>query len=144
MISDNNGAGADNRRPTAYSEEIGTQICEQLFEGKSLYAICSDPGMPTKATVLSWLTRHHDFRNEYAFAQGLAEDCFMDECVEIADDWRGDKVEKVRRDGTVVTVPDRKNLARCRLRLDVRHWVADQRDRDHPVKFSPDHERHLK
>ena len=53
----------------------------------------------------------------------------MDECVEIADDWRGDKVEKVRRDGTVVTVPDRKNLARCRLRLDVRHWVADQRDR---------------
>jgi hypothetical protein len=33
-------------------------ICERLIEGESLRAICTDPVMPDKATVLSWISQN--------------------------------------------------------------------------------------
>jgi hypothetical protein len=58
-------------------------------------------------------------------AQTMVLECLMDEALEIADDTAGDWVEMVRRGGRVVTIRDPEHLARCRLRLDVRNWVAD-------------------
>ena len=46
--------------------------------------------------------------------------------IEIVDDSKGDYVEKVGANGKVVTVFDRYNLARCRLRCAVRRWVVEQ------------------
>ena len=57
--------------------------------------------------------------------QALAED-LAHEVIEIVDDARGDYVEKVRANGRVVTVFDPDNLARCRLRCDVRWWVVER------------------
>ena len=112
-------------RPVEYTGEIGMAICERLVEGESLRAICAGPGMPDKATVLGWLARHQEFRKRYELAQTMVLECLMDEAIEIADDSAGDWVEIVRRGGRVVTVRDPEHLARCRLRLDVRNWVAD-------------------
>src|SRR5215813_1493129 len=52
--------------------------------------------------------------------------CITDEVIELVHDASGDWVEKVRANGRVVWGPDRKNLPRCLLRCEVRHWVAEQ------------------
>jgi hypothetical protein len=113
-------------RPTEYTTEIATSICERLADGESLRAICADPAMPEKATVRGWLARYPEFRDEYASAlEAQAEDLAW-EVLEIVDDAKGDYVERVRANGKVVTVFDPANLARCRLRCDVRWWVVER------------------
>ena len=113
-------------RPADYTDDIGLTICGRLVAGESLRAICADPAMPDKATVLDWFARYPEFRGQYESAlEALAED-LAHEVIEIIDDARGDYVEKVRANGRVVTVFDPDNLARCRLRCDVRWWVVER------------------
>ena len=106
-------------RPSDYSFQVAISICARLAEGKSLRAICSEAGMPGRATVFRWIARHKEFRDEYTLACELrAEDLAdeMIEMIEIADDpcvW----VEKIGADGRAVRVLDDENLARVRLRM---------------------------
>src|SRR2546423_13468082 len=76
-------------RPVDYTAEIGMTICERLVEGESLRAICSDAGMPDKATGLCWLERHKEFRDLYAAAREMLAVLLMEEIIEIPDDSRG-------------------------------------------------------
>jgi hypothetical protein len=114
--------GADGR-PTQYTTGIGNAICERLFAGESLRAICADEGMPAKPTVSEWLARYPEFRKEYQWTLADKAEVLAGETRKIADDAEHDYVEMARANGKVVTVFDRYNLARCRLRCDVR-WCA--------------------
>jgi hypothetical protein len=113
-------------RPVDYTTEIGMTICERLVDGESLPAICADPGMPNQATISSWLAHHKEFHDEYAFAREWQADRLLDEIIGIVRDTKGDRGEMVRADGKVVTVWDPKDLARRRLRVDIRFWVAER------------------
>ncbi len=42
-------------RPSDYSAQVGTLICDRLEEGESLRAICSDARMPSRATIFRWI-----------------------------------------------------------------------------------------
>ncbi len=42
-------------RPSRYTPELAAKICRRLAKGETLRAICRDPAMPDKATVLRWL-----------------------------------------------------------------------------------------
>ncbi len=42
-------------RPSRYTPELAANFCRRLAEGETLRAICRDPAMPDKATVLRWL-----------------------------------------------------------------------------------------
>jgi hypothetical protein len=107
------------RRPYAvYSAEVAKTICHRLVEGESLRAICSDAGMPGRATVFRWIARHKEFRVWYILAREFqAEDLVDDEMIEIADDTSGDWVEKIGADGKAVMVVDHENIARARRRI---------------------------
>ncbi|HEY3697498.1 hypothetical protein [Phenylobacterium sp.] len=50
-----------------YTEETGAEICLRLAAGWSLNAVCRDPDMPSKPTVLKWAERRP------AFAAAMAE-----------------------------------------------------------------------
>jgi hypothetical protein len=113
-------------RPTEYTEEIGDTICDRIVDGESLRTICADAGMPDEATVLGWVSSHREFRDQYEIARDLAVEALLDETIEIVDDFSGYLVERVQANGKVVVVWDRKQLPRCRLRIDVRKWVVDQ------------------
>jgi hypothetical protein len=126
MVADNNGADAAAHRPTEYTREIALAICERVVGGEGQRPICADPGMPDQATVRRWLACYLEFREHYASAREFQINDLFEEILEIARDDRGDRVEKVRADGRVVMVGDRKQLARCRLRIEVREWVADR------------------
>ena len=90
-------------RPSDYSFQVAISICARLAEGKSLRAICSEAGMPGRATVFRWIARHKEFRDEYTLACELRAEDLADEMIEIADDpcvW----VEKIGADGRAVRV----------------------------------------
>jgi hypothetical protein len=89
-------------RPSDYSFQVAISICARLADGESLRAICSDAGMPSRATVFRWIARHKELRDEYTLACELRAEDLTDEMIEIADDpcvW----VEKIGADGRTVT-----------------------------------------
>jgi hypothetical protein len=53
---------------TIIAFQVAISICARLAEGKSLRAICSDAGMPGRATVFRWIARHKEFRDEHTLA----------------------------------------------------------------------------
>jgi hypothetical protein len=113
-------------RPTEYTKEIGMTICDRLVDDESLRSICAEPEMPAVATVSSWISNNGEFRDMYAFAREFQAHCILDETIELIDEVGREWVEKVRANGRVVRGPDRKKLPRCRLRIEVRHWVAGE------------------
>ena len=117
---------AGKGRPTEYTDEIGETICDRIVDGESLRTICADAGMPDEATVLGWISSHREFRDQYEIAREFPVQALLDETIEIIDDPSGYLVERVQANGKVVVVWDRKQLPRCRLRMDVRMWVVDQ------------------
>ena len=58
-------------RPSDYSFQVAISICARLAEGKSLRAICSEAGMPGRATVFHWIVCHKEFREEYILVREL-------------------------------------------------------------------------
>jgi hypothetical protein len=91
-----------------------------------LSEICAEPAMPTRETVQRWIREDQNFHKDVVLAlKALIEDLSRD-TIPIADDSVGDFVEKVRRDGTVVTVFDRDNVTRSKLRCEIRRWAVDR------------------
>jgi hypothetical protein len=112
-------------RSVDYTREIGSTICDRLFNGETLSEICRDAAMPDKPTVMSWLAQHPKFLEEYVFTCQLLVEDLAAEAVSIADNADSGCRKRVRG-AKVVTVSGREELARRRLRLAIRHWVADR------------------
>jgi hypothetical protein len=112
-------------RPTVYTSSLADTIFGRLVEGEGLREISRDPAMPTLETVQGWLLENEEFQKDYAWALEARSEDLSRETIAIADDSAGDYVEKVRRNGSVVIVLDRDNIARAKLRCQIRHWVAD-------------------
>lgn len=110
-------------RPTDYTSVLALQICEKIANGQSLRAICADPAMPDKSTVLRWLLRpeHDEFRRQYSAAREAQADVLVDEIIEIADDTHHDL--RVDDESNTITV-DHEHIQRSRLRVDARKWAA--------------------
>lgn len=95
-------------RPSLYSEELASRICERLSAGETLLAICKDDDMPAEATVRAWaLDDYKGFSANYARARELGYSRLADELTAIADDKTGD-------------------AARDRLRVDTRKWLLSK------------------
>lgn len=109
-------------RPTTYSLDMVSTICERLVEGQSLRAICRDDCMPGLSTVFQWLAAHQEFADMYARAREEQAEALAAEIVEIADE---EKYEPVEVDGVLVGVRfDSTAVSRNKLRVDTRKWVA--------------------
>ena len=103
-------------RPSVYTPELADEICSRLANGESLRAICAsdrDDFIPHIGTVLRWVAENETFREQYARAREVQAETLADQIVEIAD---GDKIAE----------PDAVGVARDRLRVDARKWVASK------------------
>jgi hypothetical protein len=107
-------------RPSDYTPEIALTICDRLSDGESLRSICRDEAMPLKITVLKWLAARPEFVTQYARAREDQADTYADEITEIADDGKRDYV----KDADGVAIVDHDHIARSRLRVDARKWIA--------------------
>lgn len=118
-------------RPSSFTQKVADAICEGIAEGRSLRSICQDEAMPNKATVFRWLAdeERKEFRDQYACAREAQADALFDEVLEIADE----EVTMVKRskhgaqddeEAEVEVVFDPTAVARNRLRVDARKWMA--------------------
>jgi len=55
-------------RPSTYNEEIASEFCRMVAEGKSTRWVCEQDDMPDMSTIYDWKRRHEDFANQYARA----------------------------------------------------------------------------
>ena len=111
-------------RPSIYSKALAKTICRRLAEGESLRSICKDAAMPAISTVLAWLFdgEHDEFSEQYARARRAQAELRADEVIDLADDNAADWTidEKGKK------VVDHDHIARSRLRVDTRKWVASK------------------
>lgn len=116
-------------RPTKFTPQLADEICNRIADGESLRSICKDEHIPSKSTVLMWLTdpEHQAFRTKYAQAREIQADGFVDEMVEIADDGSNDWMEKHDTEGE--SIGWRENgeaMRRSQLRIATRQWIAEK------------------
>ncbi|MFI8608518.1 hypothetical protein ACIGFL_09355 [Pseudomonas sp. NPDC077649] len=111
-------------RPSSYTEAIGIALCAAIAEGMSLRSACALPGMPDVSTVIRWLADEEraEFCAQYARAREDRADLLAEEILQIADDGRNDT--QVDEDGNVFI--DHDVIARSRLRVDARKWLASK------------------
>jgi len=55
------------------------------MEGKSLYSVLAQPGMPSCAAVCRWLVADAAFREQYARAREFQEMMLVDDMIEVRD-----------------------------------------------------------
>lgn len=82
--------------------------------------ICKRDDMPATSTVCKWLSENISFSEQYARAREIQADALFDEILDIADDGLNDKY--VDENGIERT--DQDVIARSRLRVDARKWMA--------------------
>jgi hypothetical protein len=107
-------------RRSEFTQEIADTICERIAEGESLVRICKDDGMPSKTTVFNWLSSNKAFLDNYTRAREAQADTLFDQILEISDDGSNDTYKD--EDGNPRT--DHDVIARSRLRVDARKWMA--------------------
>lgn len=112
-------------RPTDYSEETVSIICERIAGGESLRTICDDDALPAMSTIFKWLSKYTEFSEQYARAREVQADALFEDILPIADDGRNDWMEKHDAEGG--NTGWRENgeaLRRSQLRIDARKWMA--------------------
>lgn len=110
--------------PSLYTPELVERICAHIADGKSLRTIEKLPGIPTVTTIMRWLEDKPEFRDRYARAREAQADKMAEEILAIADEITVSKV--VTPDGEVELRMDSTAVARNRLRVDARKWLASK------------------
>lgn len=116
-------------RPSDYTPEIETQICDLIADGKSLREICRAEEMPSRETVYAWMGKNLAFADRYARAVEDRAEKLAEEILEISDNDSGDfGFKKVRNeDGESAEVfIDKDNIQRAKLKVDSRKWIASK------------------
>ena len=115
-------------RPSEFSQEIVTAICERMAEGETLRKICSDPEMPSRNTVLRWVKNDDGFKKQYETARQACMDWYADEIVNIAWDTSSDTIQG--KDGQPLC--NHEWIARSRLKVDSLKFLMAKL---HPTRY---------
>ena len=109
-------------RPSDYSEELASKICELIADGQSLRAICAPDDMPNRSSVFLWLAKHKVFSDQYARAREEQAETLADEIIGIADESYND--HDVDDNGNVRV--NSEAIQRSKLRVEARKWVVSK------------------
>ena len=107
---------------THYTIDIGDAICEGVAEGKSLSKISKELDIKPR-NVFNWFRNYPEFLQNYTQAKEEQAELFAEEIIEIADDGRNDRYSE--EEGGHLKI-DHDVIARSRLRVDARKWVASK------------------
>jgi hypothetical protein len=105
-----------------FSQEIFDEICVRIAEGESLRKICKDEKMPSLVSVWKWLNSSEELVKQYTRAREEQAETLVDEMIDIADYKKDDTY--LDEDGKEVI--NQEVIARSRLRVDARKWVASK------------------
>lgn len=114
-------------RPSIYSPELASRVCERISDGASLLKVCRDESMPCKTTVLKWAREIPEFATQYAQAREMLLEHWAEEIVDISDDTSHDTLQKTDEDGKIYAeVANTEWITRSRLRVDTRKWLLSK------------------
>jgi len=115
---------ANTGRPSLYTDELAQDICDTIASNsKGIKKLCAEhPHWPNKDTIFTWLKNKPEFADQYARAKQCQIETFVDEIIEIADDSSEDQV--INEQGNAVY--NSEFIARSRLRIDTRKWLASK------------------
>lgn len=116
---------ADKGRPSIFTEELASRICERLAAGESLRSVCRDDDMPAPSTVIGWTNSNEAFSEQYAKARQHGYQFMADELLEIADDGSNDWMER-HDDENAGWQANGEHIQRSRLRVDTRKWMLSK------------------
>lgn len=108
-----------------YAPEIGEEICRRMAAGETIFRICEDPAMPSRAAVYMWIADNEreelaDFQKMYAAATKAQALAMADECISIADETSNDTLLKETQGGEGYEVANHEWISRSRLRVETR------------------------
>lgn len=111
-------------RPSKYTEELARLICERVaVSTENLKVICARyPDMPTESTIRLWRWNRPEFSRLYAQAKMFQAEFMAEDILDIADD--DSKDIKYDEDGNESC--NAEFVARSRLRIDTRKWLASK------------------
>lgn len=109
-------------RPSIYSEELGINICARIAEGESVRQICRDEDMPSMPAIFLWLKDKPEFLKHYTRAKEIQAESMVEDILQIADDGLNDTY--IDENGNTRT--DKDVVARSRLRVESRKWIASK------------------
>lgn len=112
-------------RPSDYTQELADRICEQLAMGVSVRTVCKADDMPNAASVFRWIRSHPEFCEQYTKAKAESADAFGEDMIDIADDGSNDWYDQQIGE-LIVKKPDTEHIARSRLRIETRKWLASK------------------
>lgn len=115
-------------RPTMYTDELASRICREIATSTDgLAKICADnEDFPKPKTIYEWRIDNRDFSDKYDAAKRLQADLLATEIMDIADDSRRDNITKINSVGEEYDVCNSEWVARSRLRVDTRKWIASK------------------
>lgn len=108
------------KNSTKFSQEIFDEICVRIAEGESLRKICKDEKMPSLVAVWKWLNNSEELVKQYTRAREEQAETLVDEIIDISDEKKDDTF--LDKDGNEVI--NHEAIARSRLRVDSRKWIA--------------------
>ena len=141
-------------RPCEYDSELVQVILDRLADGESLSAICREPGMPHRTTILRWRRQTEGpaaeagFSNAYAQARRDGVELHADELFEIADgaEAAGQAARQAAQgddDSPAAHAAGwrayREEIEARRLRIDVRKFTAVKLLSDYRDKVGVEH-----
>ena len=110
------------KNSTKFTQKIFDEICLRIAEGESLRKICKDEKMPNITTVWHWLNNNEALDKQYARAREEQAETLVDEIIDISDEKKDDTY--LDEDGREII--NQEVIARSRLRVDARKWVASK------------------
>lgn len=115
-------------RPTDYTPELATKICERIAEGESVRDIVKDEAMPSSSTIYRWLLQEEkrEFWEQYEKARNIQAELMFEELLEIADDGSNDWVLRTGKDNEEWWQQNGEAMGRSRLRVDTRKWYLSK------------------
>jgi hypothetical protein len=105
-------------RPSLFDDDLANRFLDLIAEAKPVSAAASAVGVSPRS-IYKWLVQYADFSQSYARAKDAAADALVEEILAIADDAGKDWI-----DGKIGMVFDADAVARSRLRIDARKWLA--------------------
>src|SRR5258708_4940911 len=117
------------KRPSEFTDDIFSVICERMTEGEGLRKICSDPDMPSRQTFLRWMEKDTGRQAQYTAAREALMDWYAEEILDIAWDSSKDTIPATK---TKPARCDNEWVARSRLKVDTLKFLMAKL---HPKRY---------
>ena len=120
-LVDSGALTPERKKSITFSRDACDIILEELCKGVTLREICERDDVPCYSTVLRWVRDDvGGFAAEYRVADGLKYVAWEDECIAIADDSRNDFIDRLDKNGDLVSVLNAEHIQRSKVRIDIR------------------------